>query len=84
MTKNEILSIFKNFEKSQKLKIIKNFNDPLVSLDFKNSVYSCNIDHRWTEMNLNTLKLVLWYDNEFGYSSNLLNQIKLVNKKIRI
>ena len=29
---------FKNFEKSQKHKIIKNFNDPLVSLDFKNSV----------------------------------------------
>ena len=35
MSKNEVLSIFKNFEKNQKHKIIKNFNDPLVSLDFK-------------------------------------------------
>jgi glyceraldehyde-3-phosphate dehydrogenase/erythrose-4-phosphate dehydrogenase len=32
-------------------------------------------------MNLNALKLVLWYDNKLGYLSNLLNQIKLVNKK---
>jgi|688.fasta_scaffold39673_3 glyceraldehyde 3-phosphate dehydrogenase len=76
----EILFTLRNFEKKQKFKIIKNINEPLVSLDFKKSEYSANIDNRWTKLNQNTLKLVLWYDNEFGYSSNLVRQILHVDK----
>jgi glyceraldehyde 3-phosphate dehydrogenase len=80
-TKKNIQKVFKDFEKNQKFKIIKNINEPLVSLDFKNSKFSCNVDHRWIELNKNTLKMILWYDNEAGYSSNLVNQIIYVNSQ---
>ena len=76
----DILTTLRNYERKQKFKIIKNIYDPLVSLDYKGSEFSANVDNRWTQLNKNTLKIVLWYDNEFGYSSNLVTQILYINK----
>ena len=57
--KTKIISLFKDFERKQKFNIIKNNFDPLVSLDFIKSDYSVNIDHRWTMVNKDLIKLVL-------------------------
>lgn len=75
--KENIKQMFMDLELGQKYKIFKNDVDPLVSTDFIGSPYSCHIDHRWTETKGNTLKLVLWYDNEFGYASRVIDQISL-------
>ncbi len=75
--RDEIISLFKNEEKKQKIKIFLNNEEPLVSADFKGCEYSVVIDHRWTMVNkANYLKIVLWYDNEWGYSSRVIDLIK--------
>ena len=72
----QIKRVFQEIEASQSWKIIHNNIEPLVSLDFCGSEYSAIIDHRWTHVvDGNVLKLVLWYDNEWGYSSRVLDQV---------
>jgi len=79
---NDIMELFKNVETKQKLKIIKNNTEPLVSTDFIGCEYSAIIDHRWTQSNnSNYLKLILWYDNEWGYSSRVLDLVNVISKR---
>lgn len=78
-TKEGVMSMFQKMQDDQKWDIMHNNLEPLVSLDFKKSRYSAVIDHRWTNvMQGNMLKLVLWYDNEWGYASRVLDQVVYV------
>lgn len=82
-TKEEVIEVFSNFEKNQKWHIIHNNMEPLVSLDFMGSDFSAVVDHRWTNIvSGNVLKLVLWYDNEWGYSSRVIDQVKFIDSKL--
>ena len=77
---DEINKIIKEFIMDQQWPILEMMSDPLVSLDFVNNRHSAVIDNRWTSViGGNLLKLVLWYDNEAGYSLRVLDQIKYVN-----
>ena len=79
--KDEVIKLFKGVEAKQKLSIIKNNEEPLVSTDFVGSEYSAIIDQRWTQSNdSNFLKLILWYDNEWGYSSRVVDLVKIISK----
>ncbi len=80
-SKNLLIKVFKEFEKNQKFNLINNVNEPLVSLDFVKSDFSVNIDHRWTQSSDDLIKLVLWYDNEYGYSRRVLDQLIFINGK---
>ena len=75
-TKDEIISIFKEFEKQQQFPIILNNFEPLVSSDFKKEKYTTIIDHRYLEVKNNMIKLLLWYDNEWGYASKVVEILK--------
>lgn len=76
-SKEEIVNIFKEFEKKQKLPIIMNNFDALVSSDFEQEEHTSIIDHRFTEVKSEKmLKLLLWYDNEWGYSTKLIEILK--------
>lgn len=75
----EVLALFERMEKDQHWPIVHNSWEPLVSLDFKKADCSAVIDHRWTNIVKNRLlKIVLWYDNEWGYAARVLDQVKLV------
>ena len=77
--KQKIINAFKNFEKKQKYPIFKISNSPLVSTDYIGEKYSAIIDTRWLDIiNSELIKLVLWYDNEYGYCFNVINQIKYI------
>ena len=79
--KDEVIELFKGVEAKQKLSIIKNNEEPLVSTDFVGSEYSAIIDQRWTQSNdSNFLKLILWYDNEWGYSSRVVDLVKIISE----
>jgi glyceraldehyde 3-phosphate dehydrogenase len=83
ITKEEIINIFKEIETSQTHNIIHNNFEPLVSLDFKKSEFSAIIDHRWTDVIAgNVLKLVLWYDNEWGYATRVVDQINYIAEQL--
>jgi len=55
---------------------------PLVSTDFIGSPYSSIVDAGLTMANGNMVKVVAWYDNEWGYSSRLAEFAELVANKI--
>ncbi len=79
----ELIAVFQEIERTQKISVIHNNWEPLVSLDFKKAEYSAVIDHRWTDIiQGNLLKLVLWYDNEWGYASKVLDQVKFIERRI--
>ncbi|WP_418184606.1 glyceraldehyde 3-phosphate dehydrogenase NAD-binding domain-containing protein [Aliarcobacter vitoriensis] len=75
-TKDEIVDIFKEFEKNQKFPIILNNCEPLVSSDFKKEKHTTIIDRRYLEVKNNMIKLLLWYDNEWGYASKVVEILK--------
>lgn len=55
---------------------------PLVSIDFKGNPYSAIVDAQSTMViNEHLLKVVGWYDNEWGYSSRLAGLISYMAKK---
>ena len=78
----EVRSLFETFANEQSWAIIANNEEPLVSLDFLKSSFSAIVDHRWTEVIDGTLlKIILWYDNEFGYSCRVKDQVSYVFEK---
>ena len=79
VTKDNLLKLLLEYEKNQTYKIIKNSSEPLVSTDYIGEEYSCINDLRWLNViGDNLIKLVLWYDNEYGYSCNVMRQLKLL------
>lgn len=82
-SKEDVLKLFESIENNQELDIIHNNFEPLVSLDFKKSEFSAIVDHRWTDVIAgDVLKLVLWYDNEWGYSTRVVDQVDFIAKKL--
>jgi len=81
---DEILNLLERFQLQQKFPIIKLSNDPLVSKDYLKENHSLVVDTRWLNVvNKNLIKFVLWYDNEYGYSCNVLRQLKYIHKKVQ-
>ena len=62
---------------------ILSFSDePLVSSDFKGSSYSCIVDGLSTlVISESMVKVVAWYDNEWGYSNRIADLTDLVAEK---
>jgi glyceraldehyde 3-phosphate dehydrogenase len=53
--------------------------EPLVSVDFLGNEQSVVVDGRWTSvLNEQYLKLVIWYDNEWGYSKKVVDLVRLI------
>ncbi len=48
---------------------------PLVSIDFQGDSHSSIIDAQSTKVVGNTVKVMSWYDNEWGYSNRMLDLI---------
>lgn len=61
--------------------ILKYTADPIVSVDILNSPYSCIFDSSLTSIVGGLVKVVGWYDNEFGYSNRLVDLASLLVKK---
>lgn len=73
-TKEEINEIFKKAASDKKYKgVIGVTEEELVSKDFVGSPYSCIVDLPLTDVVCgNMIKVVAWYDNEWGYSNRLV------------
>ena len=62
--------------------ILEYCNEPLVSVDFKGNPHSSIIDALSTRvMDGDFVKVLSWYDNEWGYASRCVDLLRLVAKK---
>jgi glyceraldehyde-3-phosphate dehydrogenase (NAD(P)) len=68
------------------LKGIINFEErPLVSSDFLGSTYSNSVDAALTMvMGGDLVKVVMWYDNEWGYSQRVIDLTAIVAEKLTV
>jgi glyceraldehyde 3-phosphate dehydrogenase len=57
-------------------------DDPIVSSDIVGSAASCTFDAPLTMAIGNMVKVVGWYDNEWGYSNRLVDLLSLVASKL--
>ena len=58
--------------------ILRYSDDPLVSSDIVGESYSSIFDSPLTMVNGNLVKVVSWYDNEWGYSCRVADLIQKV------
>lgn len=62
--------------------IIQYQTDEIVSSDIVGNSHSSVFDSLLTQQIDDTIKIVAWYDNEWGYSNRLIELAQLVGKKI--
>ena len=62
--------------------ILKYTEDPIVSSDIVTDPHSCIFDAGLTKAIGNQVKVVGWYDNEWGYSNRLIDVVVLVGKDL--
>lgn len=65
--------------------VLRYTEEPLVSSDFMGDPHSCSVDASLTMVvGTNNLKVVGWYDNEWGYSNRLAELTQLVASKLPV
>ncbi len=79
---HEVNELFKSVAEHHLKGILEYSEDPLVSSDIIGSNYSCVFDSKLTDVDGRMIKLVAWYDNEWGYSSRLVELVSLVSQQI--
>ena len=78
-TKDEVNAAFKKAASEGKLKGFLKYNeDEIVSSDIVTDPSSCIFDSKLTLVQGDQVKVVGWYDNEWGYSNRVVDLIKHV------
>jgi glyceraldehyde 3-phosphate dehydrogenase len=83
VTKEEVNQAYRSASEEGSLKgYLCYTEDPIVSSDIVGWPYSCTFDALSTMAIGNLLKVVGWYDNEWGYSNRLVDLTQLVASKL--
>ena len=87
ITTDELRQAFRDAAKTPRFKgILEAVDEPLVSMDFKGSSYSSSVDLPFTSVlgkdKSNFIKVVTWYDNEWGYSCRTADLAALMAKSL--
>jgi len=80
-TIEEINGAFKESAQNGLSGIMSVEEQPLVSMDFKGNTNSAIVDLALTMVSENLVKVVGWYDNEWGYSNRLVEMAEYISKK---
>ncbi|MDD4564187.1 MAG: type I glyceraldehyde-3-phosphate dehydrogenase [Eubacteriales bacterium] len=82
VTKEEVNAALRNAAEGELKGILGYTEEPLVSIDFKSDERSSVIDGLSTMvLEDNMVKIIAWYDNEWGYSSRVIDLIEYVIKE---
>jgi glyceraldehyde 3-phosphate dehydrogenase len=71
----EINAHFKALADGRLKGILRYTEDPIVSVDIVGDPHSCIFDAQLTSVVGNMVKVMGWYDNEYGYSSRLVDLV---------
>ncbi len=80
VTVDEVNTAFKNASEENLKGILEYTEDPIVSADIVGNSHSNIFDSRLTMVNGNLVKVIGWYDNEFGYSSRVVDLLVKIAK----
>jgi glyceraldehyde 3-phosphate dehydrogenase len=78
VTVEEINAAFKKASEGSLKGIMQYQEDPIVSVDIIGNPHSCVFDPEFTSVVGNLVKVIGWYDNEYGYSNRLADLIQKV------
>lgn len=76
----EINQAFKNASQTHLKGILDYTEDPIVSIDIVDTPFSCTFDAQMTSVIGKMVKIIGWYDNEYGYSNRLIDLIQHIHK----
>jgi glyceraldehyde 3-phosphate dehydrogenase len=82
VTKDEVNAAFRQAADTQLKGILEYTEDALVSSDIVNWPASCTFDSQLTMAQGNQVKIVGWYDNEWGYSNRLADLTVYVGERL--
>lgn len=71
---------FRNAARKEFKGILQYTTEPLVSSDIIGNPHSCILDSAFTKVVGNQVRVVGWYDNEYGYSNRLSDLIQKISK----
>ncbi len=80
-TVEEINLAFKQASSGFLKNILEYTEDPIVSVDVIGNPHSCVFDSQLTSIVGGLVKVVGWYDNEFGYASRLADLVEKIAEK---
>jgi glyceraldehyde 3-phosphate dehydrogenase len=80
-TADEVNAAFKAAADGSLKGILEYVTAPLVSIDFRGNPHSSMIDSPYTKvMDGDFVKVLSWYDNEWGYSNRCVDLLRLIGK----
>ena len=81
-TGDEVNAAFKEAANGALKGILEYVEEPLVSIDFRGNPHSSIIDAPYTKvMDGDFVKVLSWYDNEWGYSNRCVDLLRFMAKK---
>jgi len=81
-TAEEVNAAFKAAADGALKGILEYVTAPLVSIDFRGNPHSSMLDAAYTKvMDGDFVKVLSWYDNEWGYSCRCIDLLRLIEKK---
>ena len=70
---DEVNQILKQAAEGDLKEVLSYCDDPLVSIDYNHIPFSSNFDSLQTRVNGSLVKVMAWYDNEWGFSNRMLD-----------
>jgi glyceraldehyde 3-phosphate dehydrogenase len=78
----EVNAAFRSAANGKMKGILEYVEAPLVSIDFRGNSHSSSLDAQYTSvMDGDFVKVLSWYDNEWGYSSRCVDLLRFVVQK---
>jgi glyceraldehyde 3-phosphate dehydrogenase len=81
-TSDEVNNAFREAAKGALKDILEVSEDPLVSIDFRGNAHSSIVDAPYTKViEPDFMKVLAWYDNEWGYSCRCVDLVRMMAKR---
>ena len=78
IAKEQVHAIFEEEANAKYKGVLAVNHEQLVSLDFKGNTHSCVVDATLTSIVGNHLKLIVWFDNEYGFTSRMIDWVRTI------
>ncbi|MDX1956604.1 MAG: type I glyceraldehyde-3-phosphate dehydrogenase [Chitinophagaceae bacterium] len=79
VTKAQINHLLRRAAEGEYKGIIQYTEDPLVSADIKGNTHSCIIDGSLTSVIGKQVKIIAWFDNEYGFTSRMIDWVRYLS-----